>query len=664
MTTPTDYDTLITALRYLANIAPDGWSQGDSLFSKRDARFGSSLARQSVTRLLSDKQQIAAFQLLQAYRSNLQKAGITLPVSYTPPPLPRPPVFVRVDDNQVTIDFDYHPDMVQAVKKIPDSRFDSTAKVWHVPLPQLLEVLTVFPDAETNEATRQAVAKLRFDLERRRHIAALATQTASDFVVPGLAGELMPFQRAGVQYLDLTDGRALLADEMGLGKTVQSLAYLALYPDLRPALIITPASLKLNWQREAAKWLSAAERITVLAGATPDPTTFADASLIIVNYDVLNAWWQTLQTVAAPVVILDEAHYIKNRRAKRARAAYALVRSAPHLIMLTGTPILNRPVELWPLLHLLAPAAWPSLKSFQRRYCGAVLKNIGRDIVVRRSGFDGLPGPNDNDTAGDMFVTNQVWDYTGASNLDELNERIKPYVIRRLKEQVLTDLPPKRHVVVPIELPPKERRHYNVTLEKTAEMIRAKREAGQSLGAAVLTQIEKLKQAAAKGKLKTAIDWITDRLNESKLVVFTTHTFMVDQLMSAFGDRAVRLTGAEDAAARQVAIDHFQNDNATRLFVGNIKAAGVGLTLTAASNVAFLELDWTPANHDQAEDRLHRIGQQSSVTVWYLLASNTIDEDIVELLDRKRQVIAGAIDGDFDMVDELGERIAGMSAAQ
>jgi SNF2 family DNA or RNA helicase len=175
----------------------------------------------------------------------------------------------------------------------------------------------------------------------------------------------------------------------------------------------------------------------------------------------------------------------------------------------------------------------------------------------------------------------------------------------------------------------------------------------------VLTQIEKLKQAAAAAKLNAAVAWIADRLDESKLVLFASHTFVVERLMQAFGDRAVRLTGADDAAARQVAVDRFQTEESVRLFVGNLKAAGVGLTLTAASDVAFLELAWTPADHDQAEDRLHRIGQRGSVTAWYLLAADTIDEDIVELLERKRQVIAGVTDGDFDLAVELGLRLAG-----
>jgi SWI/SNF-related matrix-associated actin-dependent regulator 1 of chromatin subfamily A len=211
---------------------------------------------------------------------------------------------------------------------------------------------------------------------------------------------------------------------MGLGKTIQSLAYRARQPTRRPAIIITPASLKLNWQREAARWLTTPERIAVLSGTTPDPAALAEATLVIVNYDVLAAWRATLQAIAAPVVILDEAHYAKNRKAARSQAAAALTLDAPHLILLTGTPILNRPAELWPLLNLVAPADWPDFPVFAFRYCDPQQVGIGRK--------------------------KSAWDFSGASNLDELNERIKPYVIRRTKAQVLAELPPKRRAVIPL----------------------------------------------------------------------------------------------------------------------------------------------------------------------------------------------------------------------
>jgi SNF2 family DNA or RNA helicase len=437
-----------------------------------------------------------------------------------------------------------------------------------------------------------------------------------------LGDELMPFQRVGVAFLQAAKGRAILGDEMGLGKTVQALAWLQLHPELRPAVVVCPASLKINWQRETARWLTIAKSTAVLSGTKPSAKQ-PRADVYIVNYDVLNAWmpWLTAQNPA--VLIADEAHYIKTAKAQRTKSLRTMAASISSVLLLTGTPVMNRPAELWTLLNTVAPTEWPDFFQFAKRFCDAKLK----EIRVRGGG------------------SRMVWDFSGAANLFELHTATRRHMVRRLKKDVLTELPEKRRSVIPFELEPAERAAHNRLLAETQAAIREAMENDEEIGGTILAQIEALKQDAVKGKLAQAIEWLRDFTESEKIIVFATHHFVVDALMAEFGASAVEVTGDTSQTARQAAVDRFQTDETCRLFVGNIKAAGVGITLTAASNVAFLELAWTPADHDQAEDRAHRIGQRDSVTAWYLLAVDTIEESIFEKLEGKRKIVGTITDG-------------------
>jgi SWI/SNF-related matrix-associated actin-dependent regulator 1 of chromatin subfamily A len=322
---------------------------------------------------------------------------------------------------------------------------------------------------------------------------------------------------------------------------------------------------------------------------------------------------------------MDEAHYIKSPKAQRSVAAARIAKDTAKVILLTGTPVINRPIELFNLLKTLDPTQWSNFWAFVNRYCGAKQTRFG-------------------------------WDFSGATNLEELHQITRTCVIRRTKQQVLTELPEKQQATVVVEFDKLQRSAYRAVLHET-EVAIEEREPG-----AYLAQIEKLKQAAVLGKLPAAIDWIADFVEAEKLVVFCTHTMVVDALMQRFGKQAVKLTGSDSQKQRQAAVDSFQNDDSVRLFVGNIKAAGVGITLTAASNVAFLEFGWTPGEHSQAADRVHRIGQRNAVTVWWLITEETIEGDIVSLLESKRQVVDKVTDGevgDFDLsiMDKLVRKI-------
>lgn len=502
---------------------------------------------------------------------------------------------------------------VSRLKGLAERRWapDEEGKPWLVPNRLAKQVVEMFPEAQIDQAVLDM-------LTQQGAAAQLSNAADGTFVIPGLKGEPYPFQQVGVQFVEVSNGRALIADEMGLGKTIQALAWLQLHPEQRPAIIVCPASLKLNWLVEARKWLSTNEKIVIAEGRKPYNTGNA---ITIINWDILKYWQEYLIKQKPAVIIADEAHYAKNLDASRTKALRALTKAISHVIMLTGTPVINRPAEIWPLLNMIDPQSWPSFMKFAQKYCGAYHNGFG-------------------------------WDFSGASNLEELHEMIKPYVIRRTKTQVLKELPEKRRVNVVVEFTPGTRGEYEQAIENARQKL-----GGSS--AENLALIEAAKQAAVKGKLDACIDWIENFIgNDEKLVVFIWHNETARRLMEHFGDRAVMITGETPVDKRQGIVERFQKDEKVRLFVGNIVAAGVGITLTAASNVAFIEFAWTPGQMTQAEDRCHRIGQTESVTVWHLIATETIEDKIVELIESKRVVVDVVTDGKegeqrFGILNEL-----------
>lgn len=419
----------------------------------------------------------------------------------------------------------------------------------------------------------------------------------------------------------------LIADEPGLGKTIQAIGYLAQHPELRPAVIVVPASLKINWRNEIHKWLSKPERVAVISGTKTYDLVVTGASIVIINYDILSKWQDQIIAWKPAVVISDESHYCKNPKAARSKAMKAITKAVSKVILLTGTPVTNRPAELWPLLNMLNPRDWSSFWRFAERYCNAYHNGFG-------------------------------WDFSGASNLEELHEITRPYIIRRRKDQVLTELPPKVWSNLVIEFDEK------ISKEYAEAVAQAEREVSKLGSAQQLAMIEKMKQIAVKAKLPGIIDWIKDFVETGeKLLVFATHKSTIKALEEAFPGIHVTITGDTAQNKRQDIVDQFQKDSNIRLFFGNIQAAGVGLTLTAASNVLFVEYAWQPGEMMQASDRAHRIGQKDSVTIYQAIAEGTIDEDITALLEQKRQIVDTIHDGQvgdnvkFGILDELVKRI-------
>lgn len=442
-----------------------------------------------------------------------------------------------------------------------------------------------------------------------------------------------PFQRAGVEFaLQAIEqwGACLVADDMGLGKTIQGLC-IANALGVERVLIVCPASLRINWQREAAKWLLWAH-VSVISyeGAAKeyDPSDRPTAPVV----------W--------PLVIYDEAQYMKNPAAKRTLACLEI--PARKRVFLSGTPVTNRPIELWPILRGIDPKAWGSRHDFGVRYCAAKMQRM----KVR--------------TKHGAKWTN-VWDYSGASNLVELQRRLRSTVmVRRLKKDVLKDLPPKVRQIIEIpakgqSIPADLLRAIGVIAKlrhkaHTPDEVRQLKEAQ----AVALERMSKVRHEQALAKVPAVVEHVRELLESvDKVVVFAHHRDVIAQLHDALTDfRPSLVVGGQGDLIKQKNVDEFQTVPECRVFIGQIQAAGVGLTLTAASTVVFAELDWTPGNMAQCEDRCHRIGQKDSVLVQHLVLEGSLDARISKALLRKQQVIdqtldSGAVSAELDWVEAL-----------
>lgn len=622
----------------------DGAIRLDSVgFNKFDAPFARSLAAAPEW---TASQRRAAWLMLKKYEKQLAARGIDYAALAEPTKPAAAPKRISVNEKhtQFLVIFPYDASLVARVRDLPKRRFDGAAKMWTVPAKaEHVEAVLRFAERNGFEVS-QAVRDLCAELEAAEQIKVVEREVAveasraedAELVIEGLGGELRPFQRAGVAYA-LKAKRCFIADEMGLGKTVEALATIHA-AGAYPALIVCPASLKLNWEREARKWLPG-KRVVVLNGKQAVDLSAAD--VVVLNYDILKKWKEQLLEVKFRSVVYDESHYCKNYKAQRTVAAKELAKGASIRLALTGTPVLNRPQELLSQLQILGRLEdLGGFWNFAKRYCGAYRGRFG-------------------------------WDFSGAANLPELNEKLRATCfVRRSKADVLKELPVKTRAVQPVVLD-NEREYRKAEADvvkwlaqrvaedkdfvdslsglpddeqKRRKAARSNEAASKAAQAEQLVRIEALKQIAAQGKLKAVQEWVASFLETGeKLVLFAHHREIVGALAAEFS--APSITGATSVEERQAAVDKFQNDPTCRLIVCNIQAGGVGITLTAASNVAFCELGWNPAAHDQAEDRTHRIGQTDAVTAWYLLAAGTIDEDIYDLIEKKRAVVDAATDG-------------------
>lgn len=426
---------------------------------------------------------------------------------------------------------------------------------------------------------------------------------------------LYPFQEEGVRFA-LDHKRCLIADSMGLGKTIQAIALCNIMADeLRQILIICPASLKLNWEREWRQWSTRKGDQVCVVNGNGWPV---GANVVIVNYDLLKKYSAELHARFWDLLACDESHYLKNSKSQRTKEVIGQWQKddfgiwtqpvkpiqAGRTLFLSGTPLLNRPVELWTTCKALDPEGLGAMgrRAFEERYC---------------------------DASEDFYG----WNNTGASNLGELSRKVKGFSIRRTKEQVLAQLPPKRLQVIVLDTPRE--------LREKLEQEKAEYDKAMLTGGYVsFESMSKVRKQVALAKAKYVIEHLEDLLeSESKVVCMAHHHEVIDRIADAFSGTSVVMDGRASLRERQTAIDCFQSDSSCKLLIGGIKVAGTGITLTAASVIVFAELDWTPGVLSQAEDRLHRIGQTRRVLVQHIVLDNSLDAHLVRLLVKKQRII-------------------------
>jgi hypothetical protein len=525
-------------------------------------------------------------------------------------PPPARLVYVRgVDGEELRLEVLWDPDIGLAFTELPGANGTRS-----VPLdPWLAEALDAFLARHEVEVAGEAVDVLERLLAAHRSAADAVRRSRATEGEPladtaaVLGGEPAPFQWAAVRYA--LDARGtFLADEQGLGKTVEALT--AIEADgAFPAVVICPASMKLGWERETQRWLPH-RSVTVVHGRGAVPR---EAEITIVNYEVVAAHHHALTRTRPRALIVDESHYCKNPQAKRTQAVRrmaAAVAPGGLRLALSGTPVLNHAEELIAQLRIIGRLEeFGSGASFARQFRGQ-LSEERLHWHMRRACF-----------------------------------------VRRLKSEVLPQLPPKRQVVIPVALT--NEAEYRLAERDVIEWLRSQpldlselnARIAATLRAQRLAQLGTLQRLAARGKLAAALAWIEDFLaSDEPLVVFARHVEVQRAVLARF-PRAAHLLGEDSLERREAAIGAFQQPDGPQLIVCATRVAAQGITLTRASNVAFLELEWTPAMHDQAEDRCHRIGQRDAVTAWYLLAAGTIDETMARLIQSKRAVVAAVTDG-------------------
>lgn len=535
---------------------------------------------------------------------------------------------VSIVNNNYAIEFTYKPYLVEAVKSLPERRWDDSNKVWLVPTkyePQVTAFMSRF-GFKLNLSKKVQ--------EQEVEIAIKDVPTGENLDLSFMKLQPYPFQRHGIAY-GIENERVIIGDQPGLGKTIQSIGIVS-YVKAWPCLVICPSSLKENWRREFEK-VTGKKAMILTDAVKRNYKLFYEAGLadvFIVNYESLKKYF--VSSIAKPAkwtlrdvffrkeiemfksVIIDELHRCKSSQTHQSKFTKGITTGKKYVIGLTGTPVVNKPKDLVSQLFIINQMneIFGNYKHFVDKYCA---------------------GKNE------------------ASNLKELNAHLRNNCfIRREKQAVLKDLPDKQRQVVVCEI--SNRKEYDDAEKDLIKYLIEYKDASDekiasTLRGEIMVKIGILKNISARGKLNDVFEFVDDIMESGEKLILFIHLKEVANAVLHKYHGAVSITGADDMIARQSAVDRFQKDPKVKLIVCSIKAAGVGLTLTASSRVGFIEFPWTYADCEQCEDRAHRIGQKDSVTCYYFLGKHTIDGKIYKIIQTKK-AIAQAVTGSTEQIPE------------
>ncbi|NXG30272.1 ZRAB3 endonuclease, partial [Dromaius novaehollandiae] len=468
------------------------------------------------------------------------------------------------------------------------------------------------------------------------------------FLPEKLRKKLLPFQEKGIIFALQRNGRLqfinfcfLFFSQMGLGKTIQAIAISYYYKKEWPLLIVVPSSLRYPWVDEMEKWIPelSPDDISIIQNKT-DTGRISTSKVTILGYGLLTTDARTLVDTLYrqnfKVIVIDESHYMKSRNATRSKILLPIVQKAVRAILLTGTPALGRPEELFMQIEALFPRRFGTWSEYAKKYCNARVRFFGKRTH---------------------------WDCRGASNLEELHQLLNEIMIRRLKNDVLTQLPPKVRQRIPFDLPQAAAKDLNTTFAEWEKLMRSlNSDATESHFVQVMSLITRMYKETAIAKAGAVKDYIKMMLENDKLkfLVFAHHLSMLQACTEAVIEnkaRYIRIDGSVPSAERIHLVNQFQKDPDTRVAILSIQAAGQGLTFTAATHVVFAELYWDPGHIKQAEDRAHRIGQCSSVNIHFLIAKGTLDPLMWAMLNRKAKVTGSTLNGKKEKIQaEEGDK--------
>lgn len=526
-----------------------------------------------------------------------------------------PPTRVKISlfkPSRLLINFPFKENIIHEIKNLKTAKYDPKERKWTIDVSdyaKLIEALNKLGGVEidSDSVPPRVVSLIQSHSEIRDVQVDLKDKFDDSFL-----DKLYPFQREGIKFGIQRNGRCLIADDMGLGKTVQALGVVAWYRQDWPVLVVAPASVQGAWKNSILKWLGKYVQDYDIQIVDQKDLAF-HSKFYISSYERITKHCDEIIRRKLPTIIFDECHNIKSDSALRTKSATKIAKTAKHIILVSGTPALSRPIELYTQLSVLNEKLFTNKHEYGLRYCNA-----------RINGY--------------VKGNRPIWDYRGHSNTDELRILLESTImIRRLKKDVLQDLPSKNRVVVDLKLRLTDEER--VELEKCASKCANHHNTYRRDNADLMTWYRE----TGRLKVPSVLEYLERKISRTgKIICFAHHKVMIDAIADFLNQKKVKhivITGETMTKFRQELCDDFQENPNTKVALVSIMAAGVGITLTAASLVIFTELSWNPGVLAQAEDRAHRIGQEENVTIEYLISKGTCDEPLWDIIQRKLSVL-------------------------